>query len=103
MTMDPYNDGLAIVLSLSRPATAEDIAIADRLLDDWIEPYQQAGLCRNPELRGKVGDRELILSAERWSHPDGENAVITDARMLLPWRRRSCRSRRSSSATSTQP
>jgi hypothetical protein len=80
MTIDPYNNGLAIVLSLSRPATAQDIAIADRLLDDWIEPYEQAGRCRNPELRGKAGDREIILSAERWSHPDGADAVIADAR-----------------------
>jgi hypothetical protein len=83
MTTDPYNDGLAIVLSLSRPATAEDIAIADRLLDIWIEPYEQAGQCRNPELRGKVGDREIILSAERWSHPDGAGAVISDARHVI--------------------
>lgn len=78
---DPYNDGLAIEITLDRPATEADVAAARALLSEWLEAYGEQGLgYRNCDADADVGATRFTLWADRIRHADGSEAAVGVAR-----------------------
>ena len=78
---DPYNDGLAIEITLDRPATEADVAAARALLGDWLAAYGDQGLgYRNCGVEAEVGTTRFALWADRIRHADGGEAAVDAAR-----------------------
>ena len=78
--IDPYADGLSIVLELSRPATDDDIEVVRRLLDNWLAPYEGEDFqhYRNCGAECEVGSRCAVVWADRIDDPSG-GAAARDA------------------------
>lgn len=72
MRPDPYDDGLALVLDLPRPATDADVAALDRAHDEWLASYEESHppQYRNTGTSGEPGDRRLSMWADRISAPE---------------------------------
>ena len=78
---DPYNDGLAIEMTLERPATVEDVAAARAVLNSWLEAYGECGHgYRNCGVDAEVGATSFALWADRIRHADGSEAAVAAAR-----------------------
>lgn len=78
---DAYNDGLAIEITLDRPATEADVAAARDLLYAWLEAYGEQGLgYRNCGADAEVGATRFALWADRIRHADGNEAAVDVAR-----------------------
>jgi hypothetical protein len=78
---DPYDDGIAIVLQLSRVARAEDLAAASALLERWLEHYGPRGEgFRNCGVRAELGSREITLWADRVREGGDDDDAIEHAR-----------------------
>jgi len=81
MSFDPYDDGIAIVLQLSRVAREEDIEAARALRTRWLEHYGPIGQgFRNCGLQGEIGSREITLWADRVRDADGPEAAVDHAK-----------------------
>lgn len=78
---DPYNDGLAIEITLDRPATEPDVTAARALLNTWLDEYGAHGRgYRNCGVDADVGATRFALWADRIRHPDGDEAAVEAAR-----------------------
>jgi hypothetical protein len=76
MSIDPYDDGIAIVLQLSRVAREQD-----PLLTRWLEHYGPMGQgFRNCGTRGEIGSREITLWADRVRDAEGPDAAVDHAK-----------------------
>ena len=76
--IDPYDDGLALVLELAAPATKGDVDFARGLLKEWLRGYESPSeqLYRNAGTQGEVGARQLVLWADRIRDPDGHAGAL---------------------------
>ncbi|MBN8615960.1 MAG: hypothetical protein J0L92_35545 [Deltaproteobacteria bacterium] len=82
---DTREEGLAIGVLLSRPATADDVHAAQDLLDDWLDRYdsgEAAPRYRNCGVEGSEGARELTLWCDRLDDAAGTAAAIEHARSI---------------------
>jgi hypothetical protein len=82
---DTREEGLAIGVLLSRPASREDVEKAQDLLDEWLSPYDEDGGApryRNCGVDGGEGARELTMWCDRLDDVRGTDAAIDRARVM---------------------
>jgi hypothetical protein len=81
---DPYDDGVAIELSLSRAAIDDDISKAQDVLDEWASAYESEDTqrYRNCGVSGAAGDERIVLWLDRVDDPDGKDAALERAKKI---------------------
>ncbi|AKF09427.1 hypothetical protein [Sandaracinus amylolyticus] len=82
--IDPYVDGIAITLELSRPVSEADRDVAARLLDEWLAAYEGEPMrYRNSASDAVRGATRIVLWADRIDDPEGASAALTRAHATL--------------------
>jgi hypothetical protein len=80
---DPYDDGISIVLNLSRVASQQELDAAADLLEEWASHYRAEGRShRNAGRRGRLGDRRMEIYLDRIVDPHGPAAALEYAEDL---------------------